>query len=522
MLYSEYQLEILKAVEQGAGNISVDAVPGAGKTTTNIAAARLINTSTLMAAFGYRIRTTLASRIDGIPENEVEKHGIVTSRQHTNVDISTIHTLGLSMLSDRFGNMGRPDSRKYRLIAKEIFQSDHTDMTPEERDDIYSTSVRAKRIVSLILLTQTDHTDTEAMHQMYEKYDVWPSKAIKRAIPEILRRGRRAIEDKRYAVKHGKQRIRIDFDDMLAGPLYYNLEPRNRYEFILVDESQDLNKAQLEILMRHSNGRILSVGDVHQSIYMFAGADSQNYEEIKRRTNAKPLTLPITYRLPTSIAKLANEIYPGIVPRDGAPQGLVQDISIAQFFNKVQPGDMVLSYRNMPVIRAAIRLISMGKPAAVKGREISSMLLQIIDQIENVQEKRGGVNYADFGKYLDTYHAHERQNLMTNGASDRAQMLLNDRVGSVRVCYKNFDAHSLPELRSMIIGLFDDRQAHINLSTIHKAKGLEAKRVYILERGDLSPGKWDKTEEQIEQKNNVHYVAVTRASEELSLVDDEE
>jgi superfamily I DNA/RNA helicase len=49
---------------------------------------------------------------------------------------------------------------------------------------------------------------------------------------------------------------------------------------------------------------------------------------------------------------------------------------------------------------------------------------------------------------------------------------------------------------------------------VHKAKGLEAQRVFILEP-HLMPSKWARQEWQQEQEANIIYVAVTRALETL-------
>lgn len=81
----------------------------------------------------------------------------------------------------------------------------------------------------------------------------------------------------RYKERHGK----IDFDDMLT--LCYQLlteEERvrtfwqNKYKFILVDEFQDVNKAQFECLRILAEGHqnLFVVGDDDQSIYAFRGA----------------------------------------------------------------------------------------------------------------------------------------------------------------------------------------------------------------------------------------------------------
>ncbi|KKK71001.1 hypothetical protein LCGC14_2918360, partial [marine sediment metagenome] len=54
---------------------------------------------------------------------------------------------------------------------------------------------------------------------------------------------------------------------------------------------------------------------------------------------------------------------------------------------------------------------------------------------------------------------------------------------------------------------------------VHKAKGLEAKRVFILQpKGAEMPHKMAKSKWQIEQEWNCLYIAITRAIEELIYV----
>ena len=59
----------------------------------------------------------------------------------------------------------------------------------------------------------------------------------------------------------------------------------------------------------------------------------------------------------------------------------------------------------------------------------------------------------------------------------------------------------------------DDSEA-ITLCTIHKSKGLEANVVYILNEF-LIPSKFAKSSVQLEQEQNLKYVARTRAKEEM-------
>lgn len=75
-------------------------------------------------------------------------------------------------------------------------------------------------------------------------------------------------------------------------------------------------------------------------------------------------------------------------------------------------------------------------------------------------------------------------------------------------------------LRRMIRGIFRDDVSGVVLSTIHKAKGLENDRIFFA-CPELIPSKYATQEWQLEQEQNLKYVAITRAKNELIYVDSE-
>src|SRR5262249_47785764 len=111
------------------------------------------------------------------------------------------------------------------------------------------------------------------------------------AVMYVLERSKELLPDGRLAVRA------IDFDDMIWLPVVLRLSVWT-YDRVFVDETQDLNAAQLELALRacRAKGRILAIGDDKQAIYRFRGADSNAVERIIRRLSAKVLPLSVTYR----------------------------------------------------------------------------------------------------------------------------------------------------------------------------------------------------------------------------------
>ncbi|HXQ97965.1 MAG TPA: ATP-dependent helicase, partial [Candidatus Limnocylindrales bacterium] len=106
---------------------------------------------------------------------------------------------------------------------------------------------------------------------------------------------------------------RIDADDEFAARL------RERFRYILVDEFQDTNIAQLEILWRlaadHRN--IVAVGDDDQAIYRFRGASFGSFqiflEEFAGGAGAKKAAAPVqaltqNYRSTGRVLRVANQV----------------------------------------------------------------------------------------------------------------------------------------------------------------------------------------------------------------------
>lgn len=110
----------------------------------------------------------------------------------------------------------------------------------------------------------------------------------------------------------------MDFDDLLLKPieLFNNKEKilqkyRKKFEYILVDEYQDTNRAQYEILkvLVGTRKNICVVGDDAQSIYGWRGADVQNILRFEKDfTKAKIFRLEQNYRSTKMILAAADSV----------------------------------------------------------------------------------------------------------------------------------------------------------------------------------------------------------------------
>ena len=114
------------------------------------------------------------------------------------------------------------------------------------------------------------------------------------------------------------QQQSLDFDDLLLGwwhlmqvaPLAARIGAR--FDHVLVDEVQDINRLQADLLhaLAGQGCRLTAVGDDAQSIYAFRGADVRHILDFPRRFEppAKVLTLERNYRSTPQILAASNAV----------------------------------------------------------------------------------------------------------------------------------------------------------------------------------------------------------------------
>ena len=110
----------------------------------------------------------------------------------------------------------------------------------------------------------------------------------------------------------------IDFDDIINYTIKIMMENpdileyyANKFQYVLVDEYQDTNKAQFTLitLFASKNGNITVVGDNDQGIYSFRGADISNILNFERDfPGTKIIKLEQNYRCTGNILKAANSV----------------------------------------------------------------------------------------------------------------------------------------------------------------------------------------------------------------------
>ena len=466
---SPYQEAIRDFVLQSQQALRVEAYAGSGKTSTNAFVCRALDSNVSgkvkMMVFSKANQLDMQKKIpDWIPA-------------------TTTHSAGFSDIRRVYRNV-KVDERKTLGIFKDIAGNNY---------DLRDSYPAVAKLVSLTKNTLGD-ASAESLDQLCERYDIQVNGArdtVYDAVGTILTRSREMTNV-------------VDFDDMLWFPAS-SLVSVEKCDLLFVDEYQDNNTAQEQYYLK-THARIIFVGDARQAIYGFRGAMLGAMDTMQTRLNSAQLPLPISYRCAKSIIALAQTIVPQIQARDDAPEGLVTNVSNLK---SVQPGDMVLCRNNAPLVKPCFELIRAGVKATIKGRDIGTNLMNLVHKVE---KKSFASSFLQLLGAIQDYTDNESAKLNLQHKEAQAASL-QDQCETIMALSEN--CNSMADLEHRVKTIFSDEVAGVMFSTAHRAKGLESQRVFVLRPDLMQPQKYDVKSWQLEQLDNLRYVCITRAMNEL-------
>ncbi len=307
---------------------------------------------------------------------------------------------------------------------------------------------------------------------------------------------------------------RISFNDQIWLPVV-NGWARGWFDLVVVDECQDMNATQLILAQKamKKGGRMVLVGDPNQAIYAFRGADVRGMERLKVALNAKVLPLTTTYRCPAKVVATAKRLVPTYQAAPTAAEGVERMATEAMMLKEVKIGDAVISRKNGPLMGLCLALLRSGIPARIEGRDIGKKLLKVIQDLKASTVPAFVTAVESWGDRKAAKAA-----AMRDGGGEELAQEINDTVETLLAVAD--EAGSVTEIESRINNLFSDTaegpRPAVVLSSVHKAKGLEWKRIYLLQGTFTKNWSTEASEER-----NIKYVAITRAMSELVWITDQ-
>jgi len=479
---TEEQERIFLFVKKRPENVLIKAYAGAGKTTTIVEAVKLLpkDKNIMFLAFNKHIQEELKTKL---PEY---------------VRCYTTYGLGTSAIKRKYGDKIQFDEFKIDkiILHKSKGWNLHEEFRSDEEILVYQDAL--KKMVNLCRLTMT--LKPEYVPYIAERYDINISKP--KDVKRVLKVLDEATSDRKF----------FDYTDMVYLPAIDNGIWMFPQDYVFVDEIQDLNRCQIKIIEKvlkrdkvtgKVTGRLITVGDFFQGIYGFNAADEKSFEWFEKFPNTKVLPLSVSFRCSKNVIKKAQEIVPDIKALPDAPDGDVRDGNV---ITEAQSGDFVLCRTTMPLVKLFFEFLTQQKKAVIKGSDIGIHLIELIGKINNLEK---------LVKFWEEELAAFRRDLKANGVINPHEhsgyVTLEDKVMTLLFLARLSD--SVVDLKNKIKTIFTDEIQGICLSTVHKIKGLEANRVFII-RPDLLPMQNTKSWQYIQEKN-LEYVAYTRAKREL-------
>jgi superfamily I DNA/RNA helicase len=499
MKLSIFQKNIIEHTLTSTSNLAVNAVAGSGKTTTMRLVAEAIiekapRASIAAVAFNKSIATALAGKM---PEG---------------VTCSTIHSLGLKAIAKMLKRRPKVESRKASRKATKMLQDLGFDPWDkgDDRDVLNGRREFSRRALDLASKARQRLCKSAAcIEATAEHHDI--DLGVPEEMAERVNTARFVLDLIEACREDTSQ---IDFDDMIELPLS---APASipKFKFVLVDEAQDLSPLRLaftKAMRSPRGGKLVYVGDRRQAIYGFAGSSSNAFDEIITATDADELPLSVCYRCPSSHLDMAREIVPEIEARDDAPEGFVDTWEAGEVETRAAVGDLIICRRNAPLVGLTFRLLAAGQSASMAGRELGQGLIAVA--------KKHGIDAEGRAAFMAAEERKARAAVGNDDARIEARLATaRDKISCIDAVVESIDGSTdIKAFEAAVKRLFD-KDATITLSSVHRAKGLEADRVVLVEPHLLGSSKYATQEWQKTQEVNLRYVALTRAKTTLVFVE---
>ena len=493
---SPYQEKIFDFIVHGNGNAVISAKAGSGKTSTCVTAIKLIKpkNKVMFLAFNKSIAEELSQKLKDYP----------------NVEVRTSHSLGFAIIRKNVEGEVELDEFKYRRYIKSNISELTTIDVTLTKNQLYN---YIESICALVDFARFNLAQTaEEVKSLAVKYDVPIFFDECDVVIKVLEWGKTELNS-------------IDYADMVWLPVELSMNARAfQKDFIFIDECQDQSLMSIELFLKcfKRGTRFIAVGDEDQCINTFCGSSEEAFQYMKDYPKTSQFDLPICYRCPKTVVKLAKTLVPDIECREDAPKG---DIIEKCWTSSLRSGDMVLCRSKAPLLKVYTKLLRKGIQCYIKGQDIGTNLKKLIEEVDieelNTNLKSDGV----FVRLYDNLFEIRNKLMESKGLDYQDATLTNyitnsyDMIKALTVLAENYTTKT--ELLSHIDEIFDETREGVILSTIHKAKGLEADNVYILCNSSmpssLAKKEWEKNAEQ-----NLIYVAYTRAKKKLGFISEEE
>lgn len=502
-------LAIVTFWKTGTGHLAINAAAGSGKTTILCELAKISRGSVLAVAFDTTARDVLRSRMP------------------PHVEVRTLNSLGNEACRSGRGGVTF-DLKKGRKIANALVNPLWKSVPDHKRRAIS----RKLRIPVGLIPYSMSYALSSAMDRVREmcpnSIAELDSALANTPYFEFIRAFRRvSLESSARAlplqflqttVQEYQRNGVIDHADQIYLPAKLGLHPR-QYDVVLLDEGQDTSEGgrRLACDAARGGGRMAVVGDPHQAIYQFRGASVGAFQNLAQVLGATSLPLSVSFRCSTEVVAEARRVTSnaGIQAAPGAPMGDVARAGLDELFavTGVTGGDWVVSHTNAPLVSMAALLARGGRSVRLLGDDLRSEARKLVTgKVTTVAALRKGLEEAGLraAEELVSPTGAELEELWAQRRALERKIDLAEALLSLLRFHSDVD-----EFWAQVDEMYAtaDGPNVVTLSTIHKAKGSEADRVWYLEWSAQEHARASsaRSPEDTEALLNARYVAITRA-----------
>jgi DNA helicase-2/ATP-dependent DNA helicase PcrA len=499
IVWGPQQTALFDWIREGRGSTFMQARAGTGKTTTLMGACEVLREigelgSVAMAAFNTKIVA------------EVKEKLALAEFSWKDVNVNTFHGHGYKVLRKVYDKAfldtdGRAKRDELLRLAA----------VPPALDSFCTQLLSLAKNAAIGVFRDVD--DFGAWMELVEHHDLQDDL-------EDARDLRLAVQKTQLMLHHSNDVCHrlLNFDDMIYVPVLKQLRFW-QHRWVMVDEAQDTNAVRRAMarMMLRGDGRSIWVGDDRQAIYGFTGADADCLKKIQAEFGCDVHPLTLTYRCAKRVVAEAQKFVPDIEAHEGNELGVVRDIREAQLLDGSQnllATDAILCRKTAPLVSTAFALIKRGVACHVEGRDIGAGLLKLARRWKNVK------TIDALRSKLEEWCEKEVQKHMEKKKEVKAEQT-RDRVDTLLALMEG--CPDLACVEKKIVDMFADGDKEpkptLTLSTVHRSKGREWPRVFVLGRRQFMPSTFARQQWQLVQEDNLIYVATTRAKSELVYVD---
>jgi len=308
----------------------------------------------------------------------------------------------------------------------------------------------------------------------------------------------------------------ITLDEQIYMPWSLDLRDPYPWDWIFVDECQDLSPLRVDLLRRLSKPttRFLFVGDNDQSIYGWTGADPRCFDRIQNEFSPVLFELTSTFRCSHAVTELAKRYVPRITAFKENLKGDVLRFPNGGPLPRLTTGDAILSRLKSGLISIATKLIRSG--LAFQGFE-GLLDEAMLDQLQRIYEENS--DSLGFADRLGRVAIIIEDDIDLNGCTAEKVELYDLSIALKSLSEAFPSIRDFSGLRHQLHEVCKGTGQGPLLSTIHKQKGAEFNDVLIVDFS-LLPLVWPGQQDwEFEQELNLVYVAITRARDKLYLYD---